>query len=316
MPKYRVLTIDGGGLRGVVTSVILDRLSREIPGCLDDVALMAGTSTGGLIALALRRGLAPAAIRDLYLQRGKDIFSDNFFDNVLDFGKIRGADYSSKPREKVCKDLLGATTVLGDLNGGVMVTAFDLDNESPAAGAEAPRRWKPKIFHNVPSADNNAHSDMSVLAYKAAMMTSAAPTYFPSYEGMVDGGVFANNPSMCALAQTQDTRNVLVPNWKDIRLLSLGTGTSAVFISGATHDWGYAQWATRISDLMIDGVMGVADFQCRTMLGEKQYHRFAPFFDSDRKVELDNVEKLGWMRSWAESLDLTPLKSWMQANWI
>ena len=69
-------------------------------------------------------------------------------------------------------------------------------------GTGPERRWKPKLFHNFPGPD----SDGGALAYRVAVATAAAPTYFASYDGYIDGGVFATNPSMCALAQTQDAR--------------------------------------------------------------------------------------------------------------
>ena len=309
MPRYRILSFDGGGLRGVVTAVLLERLQRRFPTLLDDVALMAGTSTGGLIALGLRKGLTAAALRDLYLQRGAEIFSSGLLRRLRSLGKLAGAEYDGEPRAAVFRDVLGEQTRLADLSGAVMVTAFDLDNES----ADPQRRqWKPKIFHNLPGGD----SDGAVPAWQAAMMTTAAPTYFPSHDGHVDGGVFANNPSMCALAQTQDARSGSPVPWADIRLLAFGTGTPRTFIPGATQDWGYAQWAPKLIDLMMDGVMGIADYQCRMMLGDDQYARYAPYFPPGRDVPMDDVGQLPWLRQWGEQLPLDPLVAWIERFWL
>ncbi|MDE1898389.1 MAG: patatin-like phospholipase family protein [Xanthomonadaceae bacterium] len=309
MPRYRILSFDGGGLRGVVTAVLLERLQRRFPALLDDVALMAGTSTGGLIALGLRKGLTAAALRDLYLERGAEIFSAGLLRRLRSLGKLAGAEYDGEPRAAVFRDVLGEQTRLADLGGAVMVTAFDLDNASPDPQQ---RQWKPKIFHNLPGGD----SDGAVSAWQAAMMTTAAPTYFPSYDGSIDGGVFANNPSMCALAQTQDARSGGPVPWPDIRLLAFGTGTPRTFVAGATLDWGYAQWAPKLIDLMMDGVMGIADYQCRMLLGDDQYARYAPYFPPGRDVPMDDVGQLPWLRQWGEQLPLEPLAAWIERFWL
>ena len=91
---------------------------------------------------------------------------------------------------------------------------------------------------------------------------SAAPTFFPAVDGYIDGGVFANNPSMAALSQTQDHRALKTPPRHDrIALLSIGTGTSLMRIERKNLDWGQAQWIKPLLNIMMDGVMGVADYQ-------------------------------------------------------
>ena len=110
-----------------------------------------------------------------------------------------------------------------------------------------------------------------------ALRTSAAPTYFPAYQGYVDGGVVANNPSMAAVAQALDGRAAGRP-LTDLVLLSIGAGTEPKFIKGRKVDWGWGQWARPLISMMISGVMGVADFQCRQLLGDRYFrldHVFA-----------------------------------------
>ena len=91
----RIVSVDGGGVRGVVPTIVLQRLSGEprLAGWLDRADLFAGTSTGGLIALALAAGLDLSTIRALYEERAARVFEDSFLDDVLDLGKILGADY-------------------------------------------------------------------------------------------------------------------------------------------------------------------------------------------------------------------------------
>ena len=191
MAITRVLTVDGGGVRGIIPAIVLERLCAEpgLDGWLDRVDLVAGTSTGGLIALSLAAGIAPGDLRALYEKHAGEVFADNLFDDVKDLGKLIGADYNVGNLERVVHETLGDKT-LAQLDKRVLVTAFDLDNEDPDE-----RTWKPKLFHNYPGPD----SDGDALAYRVGTATAAAPTYFESFDGYIDGGVFATNPSMCAL---------------------------------------------------------------------------------------------------------------------
>jgi patatin-like phospholipase/acyl hydrolase len=311
MAKYRVLSIDGGGIRGIVTTVMMQRLA-AIPGLegfLDKVDLIAGTSTGGLLALGIARGLSLEEMRNIYIDDGPEIFDDSWIDDLLDLGKLRGADYKTAPMRRVLKRILGGTTTLGQLEKKVLITTFDLDNEDQK---KRKRTWKPKLFHNFPGPG----SDRSELAYNVGLYTSAAPTYFPSVDGYVDGGVYANNPAMCALAQTQDQR-YMDPrvDVKDVVLLSLGTGTSLFYIKGKTHDWGYAQWIKPLISLMLDGISGIADYQCQQMLRDR-YHRLAPVFPPDVSISMDEIKKIPYMIGFADGLRLAKTVDWMKANWI
>ncbi len=310
MGRYRVLSIDGGGIRGIVTAILMQRLqaTKGLEGFLDDVDLIAGTSTGGLLALGIARGLGLDEIRDLYVSDGPVIFDDSWLDDLLDLGKLRGADYKIAPLRGVLKRVLGEETTLGQLKKRVLITAFDLDNQDEDGEK---RTWKPKLFHNFPGKGNDRHQ----LAYEVGMYTAVAPTYFPSVDGFIDGGVYANNPSMCALAQTQDTRYRPTPSMDDVVLLSLGTGTSLFYIRGKSHDWGYAQWIKPLISLMLDGISGIADYQCDKMLRDR-YHRLAPIFPPDVSIPMDDVDKIPYMISFAEECDIRPTIRWMKRHWL
>jgi patatin-like phospholipase/acyl hydrolase len=182
----------------LLSLVLLERIEKTVPGWLDKVDLLAGTSTGGIIALGLAHSVPLADIRALYEQKGRDIFDDSWLDNLKDLGNVAGAQYGNKALSRELRRIFGETR-LKDLRKRVLIPAFDLDNENPDASRRA---WSPKFFHNFPGPD----SDGDRLAYKVALYTSAAPTFFPAVDGYIDGGVFANNPSMAALAQTQDHR--------------------------------------------------------------------------------------------------------------
>lgn len=307
MPKYRVVSIDGGGIRGLVTTVLLQRIVAT-PGMedfLESIDLIAGTSTGGLLALAIAKKIDLDVIHDVYVKKGPDIFDDDWLDDIVDLGKLRGADYEIKYLRRELRKLFGNTT-LGQLKKRVLVTAFDLDNE-----AQTGRTWKPKLFHNFPGKDN----DRGEFAVNVGLYTSAAPTYFPSVDGYIDGGVYASNPSMCALAQTQDQRYQPTPALNEVRLLSLGTGRSLQYVKGKKHNWGYVQWAKPLVSLIFDGTAGITDYQCQQMMRDN-YHRLGPVFPEGQSIPMDGVDKLTEMVRFAKSVPLDDTIKWLRKNWL
>ena len=305
---YRVLSLDGGGIRGLITVILLQRLSKEpgLAGWLNQVDLVAGTSTGGLLTLAIAEGLDLQVIRELYENKGRDVFDDSWLDDVIDLGTIIGAEYDNKNLARELRKMLGDST-LGQLKKHVLITTFDLDNEDKDVSK---RTWKPKLFHNLPGQGN----DEATLAYKAGLYTSAAPTYFPAVDGFIDGGVYANNPSMCALAQTQDSRNAVRPPLSEVALISLGTGTSLTYIKGKNLDWGYAQWVKPLISLMLDGVGGIADYQCKQILGDR-YHRLGPTFPPGTSIQMDDVKRIPDMIEFAEHAPIDSTAAWLRQNW-
>ena len=310
MAMSRVISFDGGGVRGVIPVVLLQRLQRE-PGLGDLLAkadLFAGTSTGGLIALSLAGAITLDTLLDLYEQRAGEIFHKTLLDDIRDLDRLIGASYKRKNLSRQLHDVFGDRR-LDQLDKRVIVPAFDLDNESPDPTA---RTWKPKIFHNFPGVD----SDGDQLAYKVGTYTASAPTYFPTADGYVDGGVFATNPAMCALAQTQDPRNEPSDSGAldELILLSFGTGHSLQYIEGPSHDWGYVQWIKPLINLMLDGVNGIADYQCRQVLRDR-YYRVAPVFPPDVSIAEDDVDHIPYMVDFANRLDLTNVIDWLGTNW-
>lgn len=305
---YCVLTLDGGGIRGLVSTVLLGRLSaaQGLNGWLERTDLLAGTSTGGLIALGIAFGMTLDDIRNLLLRTGPRVFRDSWVDNVRDLGQWVGAQYSLRPLRRALHEIFGDAR-LGDLRRRVLIPAFDLDNEDPDP---ARRTWKPKFFHNQPGEGNDA----DVRIADVALYTCAAPTYFPSANGYIDGGVFANNPALCALAQTQDRRHPPNPDLDNVVLFSVGTGLTLQFIRGRTHDWGYTQWARPLVHLMLDGAMGIADYQCRQLLRDR-YHRLAPVFPPGRAIAMDEVRKIPQLLEFAESVPVEATVSWLQGYW-
>jgi patatin-like phospholipase/acyl hydrolase len=305
---FRIIALDGGGIRGVLTAVLLDRLAKAYPRLLqdqpDNTRMFAGTSTGGILALGLAAGLTPVQMRDLYVINGKSIFDAGWARDVVELGGLAGSKYDNENLKGVLQHTFGAKR-LKDLSARVLIPSFRLDNGD---ADPAQRTWSPKFFHNFPGAD----TDGDVLVVDVAMSTSAAPTYFPSYNEYIDGGVIANNPSMAAIAQVLDGRNDAGDRaaLNEIRLLSLGTGLTLQYIAKKNLDWGGAQWIGPILNVMMDGSVGVADFESMQLLGPN-YCRVEPIFPAGRSFALDDVSKIVDLMECAQSFDLAPAIAWL-----
>lgn len=301
MPTYHILSLDGGGIRGVLTARLLERLEKAHPGFLSKVDLIAGTSTGGILALGLAAGLGPQEIGQLYKESGAQIFADSVWDDVRDLGKLIGADYSNELLKQAMQKRIGDIT-LGDLQKKVLIATFDLDNEPQTPGTL--RAWKPKFFHNFPGEDSDA--DQKVV--DVALRTSAAPTYFPIYQGYIDGGIVANNPSTCALAQALHPETG-GQELQQVTLLSVGTGISPKFLPQQNADWGLAQWAPHLVSLIIEGNIGLAHYQCRQILRER-YLRINPILP--KAIGLEQADEIPLLKEVAERENLETALRWLK----
>lgn len=264
---YRILSLDGGGIRGVLSITLLQRLQEKFPDFLSKIDLFAGTSTGGILALALAAGKPLDRALKLYVEKGAKVFKDNLLDDLKDGLGLSGAEYTNAGLREALADEFGEMK-LKDLPGRALISAFDLDNES--TNAEKPRCWKPKFFHNFPGEG----SDENEKVVDVAVRTAAAPTFFPIYQGFVDGGVVANNPSMCALAQALDKKTGN-QRLSKVVLLSISTGGYPKWLTEQDGDWGLLKWGKNLIDIMLEGTVEVAHYQCSRILGPR-YHRIAP----------------------------------------
>jgi uncharacterized protein len=298
--SYRILSIDGGGIRGELVCVLLERLEAAHPGFLSKIDLFAGTSTGGILSAALAAGYSPADARQLYELKGKLVFADSLLDDLRDLGNAVGAQYSNDGLKDALVEQFGDMK-LGDLPKKVLISTFDLDNN---LADPQKRTWKPKFFHNYPGPGSD--SDEKVV--DVVVRTAAAPTYFPIYQGYIDGGVVATNPSMCALAQALDA-GTGGQKLSKIALLSIGTGRFSRFLTTQSGDWGWTQWALPIIDIMLEGNGDVAHYQCSRVLGGR-YHRIDPHLPE--KVEMDAVDQVPLLKAIGEQEDLSAAIHWLE----
>jgi patatin-like phospholipase/acyl hydrolase len=198
-----------------------------------------------------------------------------------------------------------------------LISSFDLDNGPD--NRQGVRMWKPKFFHNLDPTD----SDYAERLVDVALRTSAAPAYFPVHGGYIDGGVAANNPSTCALAQALDPHTGK-QKLEDIVILSLGAGLSPRIVEAQDASWGLLEWGwfrfrmilgatmpgaagrALITDLLVEGTADVAHYQCRQILKER-FHRLNPALPIP--IDLDNVSQLGRLMDIAQGAKLVDAKT-------
>ncbi len=258
----RILSIDGGGIRGLIPSLVLaaieTKTGKAVAECFD---LIAGTSTGGILALGFSRddgtGSPRYSASDLaviYRKRGKDIFSRSLWKGVSSVGGFGDELYAHTGLEGVLEDYFGDEP-LGSCLTRTLITSYDIENRQPLFF----KSWKP--------------SHRSVLMRHAARATSAAPTFFEpalvavdgATKALVDGGVFINSPVVSAYAEARR----LFPDDNDIVVVSIGTGELVRPIRHReAKDWGRLGWALPLLSCMFDGVADAADYQMRTLLGD------------------------------------------------
>lgn len=226
---FRILAIDGGGIRGIFPAAVLAGLETQ---CLrgESIAryfdLIAGTSTGGIIALGLASGLTAAALRDLYIERGCEIFPPSgpgligrMHRRLKAWRRLRRYSYDQESLAAVLRDLLGEQK-LGAARSRLCIPSFE---------GEYGEVYIFKTPHH-PDYRKDLHEAM----VKVALATSAAPTYFRPLRDagytFVDGGVWANNPIMIALTEALTAFGVTP---EQIRILSIGCGDDPYSVSGS-----------------------------------------------------------------------------------
>ena len=147
--KFRILVLDGGGMRGVITARLLARLERKCPGFLAQADMIVGTSTGALCTARLARGDTPEDLERVYRKHGPQIFAKpGLLAKLSTIGGLAACQFSNKPLEQAMNDSGFSKMTLGELKKKVLITAFDVDGE-PAKGMQGKRNsWSAKFFHN------------------------------------------------------------------------------------------------------------------------------------------------------------------------
>lgn len=287
---FKVLAIDGGGIRGVIAATVLAHLEASTGRqTFEMFDLIAGTSTGGILALGVAKPdetgqHAQYWARDiikLYEDEGRHIFAKRW--RGLSFDER----YSSEGVEGVLRRYFGETHLRSALKN-VIITSYDIE------------RRRPVIFSSAHAGSDilSKRREHDFLMWEVARATTAAPTYFEparlfahdpeEYFALVDGGIFANNPSLCAYIEALKMKQ---PDQK-IMVVSLGTGeqTNALRYDDV-RGWKMFDWAKQIFHLVNDGVSNNVEYVMNHLVREgERYYRLQTKLH-EKNWALDNANR-------------------------
>ena len=315
--KKIILSIDGGGIRGIVPGQILTHIERLLKEIYDDPTykiadhfdLIAGTSTGGILACAYllsdfgRPKYTAEEVVEIYFERGDDIFSIPLFHRIRSAGGLLDEKYPAEGLEETLEDYFGDTK-LSDLLKPSLITAYDI------------KRRKAHFFtqHDAEDPEHN------FFLRDVARATAAAPTYFEvskiksdanKYYPLIDGAIFANNPALCAYAEMRNkfsTKELKILA-SDILILSIGTGeANASYSYDEAKDWGLASWAKPALDMMMSAGSDTVDYQLRQIFeasgSGKQYLRINGQLPAniDPNMDCTDLENLKALKSFGDDL--------------
>jgi patatin-like phospholipase/acyl hydrolase len=280
----KVLSIDGGGIRGVIPAMVLAEIERRTGKRVAELFdLIAGTSTGGILALALTKpgaaGKPQYTATDLialYEGEGQAIFARSPWHVVTSLDELRSPKYTADGIEGVLAKYFGDAR-LKEAVAPVMVTSYDIEARMP-------------FFFKSWKAQKDPSYDFPM--GRVARATSAAPTYFPpaqldvqgpiNYVGLIDGGVFANNPTLCAYAEAR----VLHDATAEVLVVSLGTGQHTRSIPyQEAKNWGLVEWAQPLLSVVFDGVSSAVEYQINELVGDSYFR-----FQADLKMGSDDMD--------------------------
>jgi patatin-like phospholipase/acyl hydrolase len=303
---FRILSLDGGGIRGAFIASFLAKIEERLGHAITEhFDLIAGTSTGGIIAVALAFGEPCKRIRDFYSQCGPGIFTRRpklplprrwkFLAKLadkqlkqrfnIDIDSLRQSKYDGMALRSALEDVFGERT-LEQATKRLIIPSVDLTS------------GKTVVF-KTPHQPNFLR-DRHFRAVDVVLATTAAPAYFPHATispgtAYTDGGVWANNPSMAAYVEAIKIREVCVRSGidpiftpEDIQILSIGTGRPNYSKTPPEAGAGIGWWAGHLLDVVFTSQAQGVDNQTRYVLG-KRYHR-VDFDIPDNSWALDSID--------------------------
>jgi uncharacterized protein len=276
----RVLSIDGGGVKGVFPASFLatieDSVGHSVANYFD---LIVGTSTGGIIALGLGLGLQARDLLSFYENWGPQIFGGPRGWRVL--RSLFRAKYSADPLRRAAESVFG-DHLLGESRNRLVIPSFNVETGEVHI-------WK--TAH-----ERRLERDYKCRAVEVALSAAAAPIYFPTYRSssgtpLVDGGMWANNPLMVAMVEA-----VGVLGWPrdSLRVLSLGCTTAPLELKWARS--GMLPWAFKIVDVFMTAQSTSAcGMSQHLVLDRSNIVRISPIVAKNR-FALDRAGDIGALR--------------------
>ena len=286
----KILSIDGGGIRGVIPAVMLTYLEKEMGKPIAEMFdLIVGTSTGGILAAGLTvpgghdkmAKHSAKTLLNLYEKHGNEIFGRSLWQRIPVIDMLTAAleeTYDHKPLEDILRKYFGDAK-LTDCLVPVVLTSYDIERRDT-------------YFFKTSRARTS--KDRNHYLRDAARATSAAPTYFepaivkslaknPTRRVLIDGGVFANNPTTCAYVEAIS----LGAKPEEIVLASLGTGVNTRKITyEEAKGWGTVGWARPITSVMMDGSADATHYHLSHLLPDNTKGNQQRYFRFDEKLKL------------------------------
>lgn len=262
---FRILSIDGGGIRGVIAGTMLAVLEQQLQQPLHQYFdLIAGNSTGSLLAAGIACRRTGQELVDLYRRRGRTIFPPQnrwFSDKRVNVPPLTSSPkYSDEGLIKVVRQEIGEKKLSEFQDPKLLIPAYDTISRTPLIF----RSWREE-FATVP-------------LWEACVCSSVAPATFPAYAlkvngrtfSAIDGGVAANNPVGLAIADALSLGQAL----DNITILSLGNGENTREIPlKSAQTWGSYDWAFPIIDVLLDGSSDTQSYITQQIIGESRYLR-------------------------------------------
>ncbi|MGN6530670.1 MAG: patatin-like phospholipase family protein [Ginsengibacter sp.] len=316
MKKIRILSVDGGGLRGIIPGTILAQLEKILQRQSNSTSklgdyfdMIAGTSTGGILACIY---LAPGEdgkakfsgqdAVDLYIKNGHTIFDRTFAQKFSSGGGIVHQKFSDHPIYELLTKYFGDLT-LDKLIKPSLITTYNMTERCAM------------FFTSADARDDNMYN---FYVKDVARATSAAPTYFPpahiqSLNGqtfaLIDGGMFANNPALCAYAEARkmefskffnDPQKKDLPTAADMIILSVGTGSvKKRYKYDDFKNAGEIKWLEPVIDILMSGNSETVAYQLIQMYltldseDQKNYYRLEPDLkDACSEMDIATTENI------------------------
>jgi patatin-like phospholipase/acyl hydrolase len=305
-----ILSIDGGGTRGLFPATVLTEIEKATGKKITEIFdVIIGSATGGIIASALAAGIDIEVVQDIYLNKAKSIlpyeFKRQFF--LLNPLNLFRSKYSNEGLKKELNRIIGADETLNTVHdrfGEDTIFLFPSLSLNPIIGPRDITSFQPVIFNSA------YHRDKAEKLIDVALKTSAAVINLPVYDHHIEGGNYANDPSVFglsfALDGKQDTEGVsrlsngklgLGKSADDIRLLSLGCGSDGKsYISKSKlkgrQDWGLLKWQAYLISLVIDSNMVANQYLSRQILPEGNFLRINAYYKDHDAPEILRNKKL------------------------
>jgi len=259
--RFQILTLDGGGIKGLFSAAVLAFLEDDLGiNIIDHFDLITGTSTGGIIALGLGLGIKPREIVEFYVTNGPEIFKPSCLPWLRHICKNK---YEAGPLEKALKECFKDKR-LSDSRKRLVIPSYNIGDDSV---------YLFKTPHH-----ERLRRDYKVPLWKVARATSAAPTYFPAFcevdnVRLIDGGVWANNPSIVGITEAVSLLGIPLDQ---IYILNLGTTDEVKSYPTNLDNGGRAKWAKAAIDVIMRGQSIGAHTQAQHLIGKDHVERLDP----------------------------------------